>query len=79
MHLTEEISRLDQHTRTMQLVIASLVAAREQLSGLPAGPQLKRLMETHQQTIDAAQASLDVSMATLAHLRKVDALYVTCV
>ncbi|MGH7944396.1 MAG: hypothetical protein ACREF9_05250 [Opitutaceae bacterium] len=76
MRLKDEIELLDQHSRTTQLVIANLVAARERLMALPHEPKRERLIALQQQAIDAAEESLEFTDNTLVHLRNVEGLYV---
>jgi hypothetical protein len=76
MHLRDEIDLLDQHSRTTQLVIANLVAARERLMALPEDSRRERLLGLQQQAIDAAGQSLEFSKSALEHLRSLEALYV---
>ena len=76
MHLKDEIDLLDQHSRTTQLVIANLVAARERLTELPQDQKRERLLALQQLAIDAASQSLEFSEGALMHLRSVEALYV---
>jgi hypothetical protein len=76
MHLKDEITVLDQHRRTTQLVIANLVAALERLSALPEDPKRERLLELQQEAIESARESLELSESALEHLRSVEALYV---
>lgn len=76
MHLREEIDLLDQHSRTTQLVIANLSAARERLLALPEDSRRERLLGLQQHAIDAAGQSLEFSKNALQHLRSLEALYV---
>jgi hypothetical protein len=76
MHLKDEITVLDQHRRTTQLVIANLVAALERLSALPEDPKRERLLELQQEALEAARESLELPESALEHLRSVEALYV---
>jgi hypothetical protein len=75
MHLNDELSIFEHHSQTMQLVVANLVAAREQLEVLPRDPRRDRLLALQQQAIDAAAESLAYSQSTLSHLRSVESLY----
>ena len=79
MHLKEEIDLLDQHSRSAQLVVANLVAAREWLAALPKGQRRERLLALQQQAIEAARRSLDFSESTLTHLRSLESFYVETV
>ena len=76
MHLNDELSIFEHHSRTMQLVVANLVAAREQLGVLPRDPRHERLLALQQQAIDAAAGALAYSQSTLLHLRSVESLYI---
>jgi hypothetical protein len=76
MPLNKEIDLLEQHSRTMCLVIANLVATSEELSALSDDVQRQRLLSLQQQAIDAAGQSLELSRSALAHLRKLEGLCV---
>ena len=73
--LNDELSILEHHSQTMRLVVANLVAAREQLEALPSDARRDRLFALQQQAIDAANESLSFSAASLRHLRTVGNLY----
>ena len=68
-------SILEHHCQTMRLVVANLVAAREQLEALPSDPRRNRLFALQQQAIDSANESLSFSAASLTHLRSVGNFY----
>src|SRR5688572_5986349 len=67
-----ELSILENHTQTMRLVVANLVAAREQLETLPSDPRRDRLLQLQYQVIDAANAALAFSDAALTHVQSVE-------
>ena len=75
IHLREEVELLELHCRTTQLVIANLVAAQERLLALPDDAKRQRLLGLQQQTIDAAEQSLQFSQAMLSHVQSLEALY----
>src|SRR5690606_1951310 len=76
MLLDKELHILEQHSRTMRLVIANLLPFYEELLQLSDGPQRVRLRALQQQVIDTAGESVELSLSALAHLRKVEGLYV---
>ena len=75
MQLNDEILLLEHHSRTMRLVVASLVAAHAQLEALPSDARRDRLLALQQQAINSANESLSFSTASLTHVRSVGSFY----
>ena len=76
MSSNDELSVLEQHSQTMRLVVASLVASRERLWELPNDARRERLFELQQDAIDAANQSVAIATAALEHFRAIETLSV---
>ena len=74
MSPNDELSLLEQHSQTMRLVVASLVASRERLWALPNDARRERLLALQQDAIDAANQSVELSTAALEHFRSIETL-----
>jgi hypothetical protein len=76
MSSNDELSTLEQHSQTMRLVVANLVASRERLWALPNDARRERLLALQQDAIDAANESVALATSAVAHIRSVETLYV---